>query len=80
MTSRNYIKIVGGHRSPHKNEFFFTQNPFNDAGMRELFDYLEKKYNFHFEKIDDWQIQNTVSDTNGRYLPAPHGLRVNDND
>ena len=45
--------------------------------MREFLDYLEYEYNFRVEKIDDWEITNTVTDCDGRTLRAPFGLRVN---
>ncbi len=77
MPSRAYIKIVGDVRSPHDNEFFFNSNPLNDPGMREMLLYLENKFDFDIEEIDDWQIRNTVYDAQGdRYLPTPHGLRI----
>jgi len=77
MPNRQFIKIIAGHRKPNENEFFFSNNPFNDPGMREFLDYLEYEYNFRVEKIDDWEITNTVSDCDGRTLRAPFGLRVN---
>jgi len=80
MPRKQYIKIIGEHRSPNDNEFFPTNNPFNDAGITEMFEYLESKYNFSIERIEDWQIKNTVKDCNGGSLRAPFGLRIVDND
>lgn len=77
MPHRQYIKIVGEHRKPNDNEFFFSNNPFNDPGMREMLDYLEYEFNFRVEQIDDWQIKNTVKDCDGRQLRSPFGLRIN---
>tara|TARA_R110002049_G_scaffold30925_3_gene105598 strand:- start:297 stop:542 length:246 start_codon:yes stop_codon:yes gene_type:complete len=80
MPRKQYIKIIGEHRSANDNEFFPTNNPFNDSGMTEMFEYLESKYNFTIERIDDWQIKNTVKGCDGGSLRKPFGLRIVDND
>jgi|TARA_R110000751_G_scaffold63493_2_gene130977 hypothetical protein len=80
MPRKYNIKIIGEHRGPDENEFFPSTNPFNDQGMVEMFEYLESKYNFSIQRIEDWQIKNTVKSCDGGNLRAPFGFRIVEND
>lgn len=80
MPRKQYIKIIREHRNANENEFFPTNNPFNDNGMTEMFEYLESKYDFTIERIDDLQIKNTVRGYDGGNLRSPFGLRIVEND
>ena len=80
MPRKQYIKIIGEHRSANENEFFPSTNPFNDSGMVEMFDYLQSKYNFTIEQIEDWEIKNTVRGIDGGSLRTPYGLRIVEHD
>ena len=45
-----------------------------------MFEYLESKYNFSIQRIEDWQIKNTVKGCDGGNLRAPFGFRIIEND
>ena len=75
MPRKQYIKIIGEHRSANDNEFFPTNNPFNDNGMVELFEYLERRFNLTIEQIDHWEITRTDRNNTNAF-----GLRIIDND
>ena len=34
MPHRQYIKIIGEHRKPNDNEFFFSNNPFVNSSSQ----------------------------------------------
>jgi|TARA_R110002020_G_scaffold475039_2_gene708373 hypothetical protein len=76
MPRKVYIKIIGEHRNANENEFFPTNNPYNDSGMVELFEYLEARFNFTIEQIDDWEIKRT----DGSHVRNAFGLRIVEND
>ena len=74
---KEHVRIVSDYRELAENEFVMKQDPFNDNGVREIFDYLDSEYGIKIEKIPGWQVKSRVKDVySDAYISPGHGIRI----
>jgi hypothetical protein len=71
--SNGNIKIVDSYRDSEDNEFFFRNDPFSTAGVKEILVWLEEHTDYKIIHIPHWQIQTK---TQGSFSSYSHGIRI----
>lgn len=68
------IKVVDSFRDAKDNEFFFRNDPYATAGIKEMLVWLEQCDDYDLISIPQWQIQTkTIGDYSGSYS---YGIRI----
>lgn len=74
---KEHVRIVSDYRELAENEFVMKQDPFNDNGVREIFEYLDSEYGIKIEKIPGWQVKSKVRGAySDGYISPGHGIRI----
>ena len=71
--SVNHIQIVESYRDSEDNEFFFRNDPYSTAGVKEILVWLEEHTEYRITHIPHWKIRNK---TRGTYSDYSYGIRI----
>lgn len=74
---KQHVRIVDDYRELAENEFVMKQDPFNDVGVREIFEYLDREFGIKIEKIPGWQVKSLVKGAySDGYVSPGYGIRI----
>lgn len=74
---KEHVRIVDDYRELAENEFVMKQDPLNDNGVREIFEYLDREFGIKIEKIPGWQVKSLVKGAySDGYISPGHGIRI----
>ena len=71
--SVDHIQIVESYRDSEDNEFFFRNDPYSTAGVKEILVWLEEHTQYKIIHIPHWQIKTK---TRGAFSDYSYGIRI----
>ena len=67
------VQIVNGYRDAEENEFFFRNDPYSTASIKEMLVWLEEYTDYKITVIPHWQF---TTKTRGSFSDYSYGIRI----